>query len=201
MSSCAYSVTPNNGLMSTLVLPVDAYMHCVVASLRLQFATFFSASRPCARGARQGHLLDEGEVTPGVARPVHAARDSVRPRCRCRLRLWPRRCRTAVRAAPAPGGGPRQAGGASRSVAACCGGCWGRPGLRAVGVGRDRSARPHDGAQGRVQHRARGAAGGGRVAQPEDIVRARTAQHCERGSGCCARHRDARGLAASRFKR
>ncbi len=104
--------------------------------------------RPHARGARQGHLLHEGEVTPGVARQVHAALGAVRPRRRC-IRVACR-CRAAVGARWPPG---RATG---RRVA------------RAELLG----GRTRAYAQGRVRHRARGAAGGGRVAQPEVAVSA-----------------------------
>jgi hypothetical protein len=80
------------------------------------------------------------------------------------------RCRAGRRAAPR-GVGCGVAGRRPRPspVRACLAPASDR---RAIGEGRSRPARPHGGTQGRARHRARGAAGGGRVAQPEGTVSA-----------------------------
>jgi hypothetical protein len=64
-----------------------------------------------ARGARQVHLLHEGDGAPRVARPVQALGGTVRPRPRHRRRARSRRCgrRAAATGAAAPGAGPHRA--------------------------------------------------------------------------------------------
>jgi hypothetical protein len=80
---------------------------CVRARLRLSVASARLSPRLpmlCARGARQVHLLHEGEGAPRVARPVQALGETVRPaatavrvrggagaallRVRCRAGRW-----------------------------------------------------------------------------------------------------------------
>ena len=137
-----------------------------------------------ARGARQVHLLHEGEGAPRVARPVHALGGTVRPaprrrpppfasaavpalRCcawRCRAWRWGRAARRWMRRrrrcrSSAVGRAPRTHGWRARPTGARSGRAGAAQRGRTVGAqvgGRHR----------RVQHRARGAAGGGRLAEP-----------------------------------
>ncbi len=137
-----------------------------------------------ARGARQAHRKHEGEGAPRVARQVHALVLIVRPRralgrfARSR-RCW--RC-AAARGAAAPCAGPHHAAldaaAAALPVArpaaeprARTAGARGRPARGQGWAGAARRGRTV-GAQDRGQHRARGAAGGGRVAEPEGTVSA-----------------------------
>jgi hypothetical protein len=100
----------------------------------------------CAAGAaaRQAHLLHEGEGAPRVARPVQALGGPVRPA-----------------AAPPP---PALV---AVPVLRCCM-CVCTPRQARVVMGQNSSAVAR--AQGRVEHRARGIAGGGQLAQPEETV-------------------------------
>ncbi len=141
---------------------------------------------------RQGHLHHEGEGAPRVARPVQALGDPVR---RARRRRRP--CAfAAVRvrgaaargaAAPgaaAPGAAPHHAAlDAAAAVFPVVGRGRGRAPRAWLARAADRRSRWAGaarrgrtvGAQGRVLHRARGAAGSGRLAQPEETVSARAA--------------------------
>jgi hypothetical protein len=140
------------------------------------------------RGARQVHRLHEGDGAPRVARPEQALGGTVRPA-------------PAAAAAVRVGGGagaallrealPRRGAGAEpRGVGCGGGGVAGRrpsaePRARVAGArgrparspGRAGAARHSRtvGAQVRVQLRARGAAGGGRLAQPQETVSAAAA--------------------------
>ncbi len=163
-----------------------------------------------ARGARQVHLRHEGEGAPRVARPVQALGDPVRPA-------------PAAAAAVRVGGGagaallrmalPRRALGwhhaaldaaaaalpvVGRGRATRAHGWRPRPDRRAVRgeAGASRRGRTV-GAQVRVQLRARGAAGGGRLAESQDTVsaadrRAPTARPSTHAWRACARTRRAR---------
>jgi hypothetical protein len=136
-----------------------------------------------ARGARQVHRRHEGEGAPRVARPVQALGDPVRPApaaAAVRVRggagaallrvALPRRALgphsaaldAAAAALPVVGRGraPRTHGWRARPTAARSG--WARAARRGRTVC----------AQGGVQHRARGAAGGGRLAEPQETVSA-----------------------------
>jgi hypothetical protein len=139
-----------------------------------------------ARGARQVHRLHEGDGAPRVARPVQALGGTVRPTPPRRRLARSRRCRrcAAARGAAVPGrrAAPRGVGCGGGGVAGrrprpspAWHGWHARPtGAREGWAGAARRGRTV-GAQGRGQHRARGAAGGGRVAEPEVPVSAAAA--------------------------
>jgi hypothetical protein len=138
-----------------------------------------------ARDARQVHPHDEGDGAPRVARPVQALGGTVRPRRRpaaVRVRggagaaLLRVRCR-------ALGAGPWHAAldaaaaalpVVGRRARARMAGARSRPARGPGWAGAARDGRTV-GAQVGVQQRARGAAGGGRVAEPEETVSARAA--------------------------
>ncbi len=130
-----------------------------------------------ARGARQAHQIHEGEGAPRMARPVQALRGSVRPadcvcggagaaplRVRCRAGRWGRAARRWMRRRrrcwSSAGPSPRAHGWRARPTGA-------REG-RAGAARRGRTGA----AQVRDRLRARGAAGGGRVAEVEVLVSA-----------------------------
>jgi hypothetical protein len=138
-----------------------------------------------ARGARQAHLLHEGQGAPRLARPVQALGGTVRPAPAA----------TAVRVCGGAGNAllrvalPRRAGTARRwrrrrrrcrssagRRARARNGWRPRPTGARSGVGPEPpGAAAPVGAQGRVNRRARGAAGGGRLAQPDRTVSAAAA--------------------------
>jgi hypothetical protein len=139
-----------------------------------------------ARGARQVHRLHEGEGAPRVARPVRALGKTVRPAPAARAR-W-RRCRrcAAARGAAAPGRWGRTPRRWMRRRRRCRSSAVGRAPHERMAGARGRPARGEGwagaarrgrtvGAQVRGQLRARGAAGGGRLAEPQDSVSAAAA--------------------------
>ena len=174
-----------NTMAFCICLCIDRHIYCVFISVRLKLGGLPSDCSARAtgastrtRGARQGHRLHEGQGAAGVARQLHALGGTVRPLpAAC---AWPCRCWAAVRASRRRRrAAPR---GVRRPVAACraaraSASASRRPGPTGARIvtGRSRSAAAR--AQGRVQHRARGAADGGRLAQPEATVSA--ARHVE----------------------
>ena len=167
---------------------------CVATSCG--FGPFVPTSAHCraagaaarAWGARQGHLLHEGEGAPRVARPVQALGGTVRPApAAAAADARSRRCRrcAAARGAAAPGRWGRTPRRWMRRRRRCRSSATAEPRARTAGAcgrparvkGWARAARRGRtvGAQVRGRHRARGAAGGGRLAEPQDSVSAAAA--------------------------
>ncbi len=166
---------------------------CVRAMRGLRWMSSARSTRPpivarraraaSARGARQDHRLHEGEGAPRLARKVHELGVPVRPAPPSRRLARSRRCRRCA----APRALPRRVLGRTTRRWRCGGGgVAGRRPRRAPRAhgwrARPTGARPGragaarrggtGGAQGGKRHRARSAAGGGRLAFPEEIVSA-----------------------------